>query len=122
MPAKRPISAMTRGSKGANSMLRMVSGVLIVAALCLPAIAADQPPGHIKRHAKATWHGYGFLPGYRPPEQIARESLGRTGHYFFPGYPYNFYGGPRFYQNRWNGGGFGPCWTQTPIGPHWNCG
>jgi len=22
----------------------------------------------------------------------------------------------------WNGGGFGPCWTNTPIGPMWNCG
>jgi len=32
------------------------------------------------------------------------------------------WGGPRFYRGRWNGGGFGPCWTQTPIGPMWNCG
>ena len=29
---------------------------------------------------------------------------------------------PGFYNNRWNGGGFGPCYTQTPIGPIWNCG
>ena len=33
-----------------------------------------------------------------------------------------WYGGPRFYRGRWNGGGFGPCWTQTPIGNVWNCG
>jgi hypothetical protein len=32
------------------------------------------------------------------------------------------YGGPGFYRGRWNGGGFGPCWIATPIGPHWNCG
>ncbi len=25
-------------------------------------------------------------------------------------------------RERWNGGGFGPCWTQTPIGNVWNCG
>ena len=25
-------------------------------------------------------------------------------------------------DDRWNGGGFGPCWTQTPIGNVWNCG
>ena len=26
------------------------------------------------------------------------------------------------YGGRYNGGGFGPCWTRTPIGPVWNCG
>ncbi len=36
--------------------------------------------------------------------------------------PQYWYGYPRFYRGRWNGGGFGPCWTQTPIGPMWNCG
>jgi hypothetical protein len=104
-------------------MLRVVSSILIATLLCLPAAAADPAPGSAKRHAKTAWHGYGFLPGYRTPEQLARDRSGpRTGVYFY-GYPgYNFYGGPRFYQNRWNGGGFGPCWTQTPIGPHWNCG
>jgi hypothetical protein len=35
---------------------------------------------------------------------------------------YFWYGGPGFYRGRWNGGGFGPCWTQTPIGNVWNCG
>jgi hypothetical protein len=130
MPPDRPMPAVTRSSKGAIVILRIVSGVLIVAALSLPSSAdprdkvpGGQVPGHAKRHAKTAWHGYGFLPGYRPPEQIARDRSGpRTGHYFY-GYPgYNFYGGPGFYQGRWNGGGFGPCWTQTPIGPHWNCG
>src|ERR1035437_5063944 len=36
--------------------------------------------------------------------------------------PVYWYGGPGFYRGRWNGGGFGPCWTQTPIGNVWNCG
>ena len=36
--------------------------------------------------------------------------------------PVYWYGGPGFYHGRWNGGGFGPCWTQTPIGNVWNCG
>jgi hypothetical protein len=103
-------------------MLRLLAGILIAAVLSLP-VAADPASGHPRRHGKPIWHGYGFLPGYRTPEQIARESpRPRTGVYF-PGFPgYNFYGGPGFYQHRWNGGGFGPCWTRTPVGPHWNCG
>ena len=32
------------------------------------------------------------------------------------------WGGPQFYRGRWNGGGFGPCCTNTPIGPMWNGG
>jgi len=104
-------------------MLRIVSSVLIAAALSLPAAAADPAPAQPKRHAKAAWHGYGFLPGYRTPEQLAKQPSGPWTGVYFPGYPgYNFYGGPRFYQGRWNGGGFGSCWTQSPIGPHWNCG
>jgi hypothetical protein len=58
---------------------------------------------------------YDFLPGYEPPE-VVEWWQARTRR------PTYWYGGPRFYRARWNGGGFGPCWTQTPIGPHWNCG
>jgi hypothetical protein len=75
-------------------------------------------PAHSKRHVARHWHGYGFLPGYRPPEQIEWEdavAAWRRG-------PAYWYGYPRFYHNQWNGGGFGPCWTQTPIGNVWNCG
>jgi hypothetical protein len=75
-------------------------------------------PAHSKRHVAPHWHAYGFLPGYRPPEQIEREdaiAAWRRG-------PAYWYGYPRFYHNQWNGGGFGPCWTQTPIGNVWNCG
>jgi hypothetical protein len=70
---------------------------------------------HAKRQLNRPWHGYGFLPGYEPPEVITSERT-RTRR------PAYWYGGPGFYRGRWNGGGFGPCWTPTPIGPHWNCG
>ena len=72
-----------------------------------------------KRRPVRRWHGYGFLPGYRPPEVIERENAWL----YWRRHPsYYWYGGPGFYRGRWNGGGFGPCWTQTPIGPVWNCG
>jgi len=102
---------------------RIISGVLVATILALPAAATDAARDHTKAHPKVVWHGYGFLPGYHQPERIEREKPpAPTGHYFY-GYPgYNFYGGPQFYRGRWNGGGFGECWTQTPIGPHWNCG
>jgi len=83
-----------------------------------PEKSATAAPAHPKRHAVRRWHGYGFLPGYRPPEQIQWEdtvAAWRRG-------PAYWYGYPRFYHNQWNGGGFGPCWTQTPIGNFWNCG
>ena len=73
----------------------------------------------IRRKPVARWHGYGFLPGYRPPEVIERQ---RARAYWANG-P-RFYGPawPGFYRGRWNGGGFGPCYTYTPIGYVWNCG
>src|SRR5690242_13493292 len=84
------------------------------AAAADPHVASPQP----KRHAARRARGPGFLPGYRTPEQIEwedRVAAWRRG-------PAFWYGGPRFYRNRWNAGGFGPCWTQTPIGNVWNCG
>lgn len=78
--------------------------------------------------------GYGFLPGYEPPDRpnvfrgsssswIARP-YGPGRRYLTPsGWQWVYgWGGARYYQGRWNGGGFGPCWTDTPIGPVWNCG
>src|SRR5215471_9514168 len=47
--------------------------VLFIAAVTLPANAASDEHGSVKRHPARHWHGYGFLPGYRTPEQIARE-------------------------------------------------
>jgi len=91
---------------------------LAVAAVLSLAVSASAAPAHAKRPAVRHWHGYGFLPGYRSPERIEWEDYlarARRG-------PQYWYGYPRFYRGRWNGGGFGPCWTQTPIGPIWNCG
>jgi hypothetical protein len=95
-------------------MRRQLLLFVVAAALSLPSVASAAP-AHAKRPAFRHWHGYGFLPGYRPPERIAWErAMARR--------PTYWYGYPGFYRSRWNGGGFGPCWTQTPIGPIWNCG
>lgn len=109
-------------------MRRSVLLVLLLAVT--PAFAAPSPPtkkpaAHTHKHATHKKHlrhksPYGFLPGYEPPAvaEARREREYRESH------PYTFYGPawPRFYRGRWNGGGFGPCYTQTPIGPMWNCG
>src|SRR6202142_3268169 len=111
-------------------MLRVFSCVLAAAVMLAPGAlaapaeqrtaAAHKPIGHKKKPVTRHWHGYGFLPGYRPPEVIARERWEHYDRLYGPRY----YGPawPRYYRGRWNGGGFGPCWTQTPIGPMWNCG
>ena len=58
---------------------------------------------------------WGVPPGYVPLEQWEHQhDYDRANAYW--------YGGPGYYHGRWNGGGFGPCWTKTPIGPIWNCG
>jgi hypothetical protein len=91
--------------------------VLALAASALaPSVASTEGAPHGKKHAQRPQsHGVGFLPGYEPPEVVEwRRDFERR--------PAYWYGGPRFYRGRWNGGGFGPCWTQTPIGNHWTCG
>jgi hypothetical protein len=101
-------------------MMRNLVIALAVAAaagLAFP-VSASSASAHPKRAVVRHWHGYGFLPGSRSPERIEWEDYvarARRG-------PQYWYGYPRFYRGRWNGGGFGPCWTQTPIGPIWNCG
>jgi|ERR1700719_1405656 hypothetical protein len=96
-------------------MLRYLSSAIALTVLLLSAAATSAAPVHGKRHVARRWHGYGFLPGYRSPERIEAEQARNRG-------PVYWYGGPGFYHGRWNGGGFGPCWTQTPIGNVWNCG
>ncbi len=103
------------------------AALALAAVLILPAAAAPAPEGasprkqtvHKKRPLSRHWQGYGFLPGYRPPEVIERERAQRyweSGpHWYGPAWP-------GFYHGRWNGGGFGPCYTYTPIGYMWTCG
>jgi len=97
-------------------MLRTLSGVIAIAISLLLATATLAAPAHGKRHVTRHWRGYGFLPGYRSPERIEWERARERGPVFY------WDARPGFYRGRWNGGGFGPCWTQTPIGPMWNCG
>ncbi len=96
-------------------MLRNLFAPIATAALLLSATASLAAPVHAKGHVARHWHGYGFLPGYRSPERIELDEARNRE-------PVYWYGGPGFYRGRWNGGGFGPCWTQTPIGNVWNCG
>jgi len=84
--------------------------VVLSILLTTAAIAASPHPKHVKHPRSRHWHGYGYLPGYPPTPN------------YRPYGPRFWYGGPGFYRGRWNGGGFGPCWTPTPIGPIWNCG
>jgi hypothetical protein len=100
-------------------MPRALSAILAFAVL-LSLAAAAPAAAHKKHHVTKHWHGYGFLPGVRPPEVVERE---RWEHYDRL-YGHQYYGPawPGFYRGRWNGGGFGPCYTQTPIGYVWNCG
>jgi hypothetical protein len=97
-------------------ILTMAAAFAAALSLSVPAAAVSAAKTHRVTH----WRGYGFLPGYRPPSVIARD---RSEHYYRVFGP-RYYGlaWPRFYRGRWNGGGFGPCYTQTPIGPYWNCG
>lgn len=93
-------------------MFRNIPTVAALAtALLIPTISVAAPV-HAKRAVNRHWHGYGFLPGYPPARQD----------YYGGGSPEYWYGGPGFYRGRWNGGGFGPCWKTTPIGPMWICG
>ena len=111
-------------------MLRALSGIVAISlSLAMPAVAVGAPKKppvaqqqvkkHAKHHVKRKAKGYGFLPGYRPPSVIAHQREVRyrrlAPHYYGPAWP-------RFHQGRWNGGGFGPCYTSTPIGYMWTCG
>jgi hypothetical protein len=98
--------------------------LLLTAAPTLAPAAGETmalPAAHkqVRKKPVARWSRYGFLPGYRPPEVIARqrayERWARGPRFYGPAWP-------GFYRSRWNGGGFGPCYTYTPIGYVWNCG
>jgi hypothetical protein len=87
--------------------------LLLMAAVALPAAAETRT-----KRRPAPRNEYGFLPGYRPPEVVERQDRWL----YSRRHPSYWYGWPGFYRGRWNGGGFGPCWTQTPIGNMWDCG
>jgi hypothetical protein len=115
---RNPCHVAQIGSRTAcaeRARFRNVALVAAVAASFLLPTIGSAASLHGKRNPGRAWHGYGFLPGYRTPEQIEWERARNRA-------PAYWYGGPGFYRGRWNGGGFGPCWTPTPIGPIWNCG
>jgi hypothetical protein len=112
-----------------------LSTVVILLLSSLAAQAATAP----KKPPK--WHGYGFLPGYQQPlsnsqplyaqkdaaRRLAHQEkrlwyIDPTPEYFGYDGDWHYFGWPGFYRGHYNGGTFGPCWTQTPIGPVWNCG
>jgi hypothetical protein len=103
--------------------LLAISSLALAAALLAPdfvqsAQARSRAKVTVTKKYQGT-RGYGFLPGYESP-YTTPSRFGRD--------PYTrdsttpWYGYPQFYRGRWNGGGFGPCYTKTPIGPIWNCG
>ena len=97
-------------------MQRHLPLVLALAlAVALPAAAAAATS---TKPAKRRANDYGFLPGYRPPDVVEHQDR----LLYWRRHPSYWYGWPGWYRGRWNGGGFGPCWTQTPIGNIWNCG
>jgi hypothetical protein len=118
-------------------LCRVLSAAAIASSLLMPAAASAKPAaeyGHrakIKVHPIRRWHGYGFLPGYRP--QLAEINgqpilgpdprLKREWRYWdYYGNVHYGWGHPGFYRGRYNGGSFGPCWTSTPIGMMPTCG
>jgi hypothetical protein len=108
----------------------------LTAALVLPHAATATPSRDKHVRAKITvypkqrWRGYGFLPGYRPQaaealgvplygRQLPRREIRYWDWYGNVRYGWGY---PGYYRGRWNGGGFGPCWTSTPIGMMPTCG
>jgi len=107
------------------------AAIVVALAVALSAVSPAAAAGLHKARKKQPnhWHGaFGYLPGFSPKERreraVARWKEEQRG-------PYYLYGGsgywssfsrPGFYRGRWNGGGFCPCWTRTPIGMIWNCG
>jgi hypothetical protein len=132
-------------------MRRIFSLAVVLLAALVVAATADAATVKKKRTAKMQWKGYGFLPGYAPYEAARLRKRGYRGPIYgyryggspftytnpplqvYAGYQYGgyyggyyvgsyYYGAPGFVRGQYNGGSMGPCWTQTPIGPIWNCG
>ena len=54
--------------------------VLMLAAFLLPPATASARDADGKRPSKRHWHGYGFLPGYEPPEVVEWRNTSRFNH------------------------------------------
>jgi hypothetical protein len=104
-------------------------------ALAAPADTNSPPKKKpaVTRQAKHHIKRWTVPPGYRSPAQIEREEYkawrrerALAWRYNAPRAYYYYYGPPfyngRFGANRRDSLRVGPCWTQTPIGPMWNCG
>ena len=109
---------------------KFLLGIAVAASLSLPAVAFAAS-AHGKPFVIHHWHGYGFLPGYHQPPNNSAPIYASKGPIqgnpdftprYWNGAGWYYFGAPRFVHGRWNGGGYGPCWTYTPIGPIWNCG
>lgn len=121
---------LTLRSERSQSLIRLALAACLFAAASLAAMphALAQSDGArakprtkvIVTPKRSAWRGYGFLPGYTQPPNLADPYARRRGDPNAGTYPW--WGWPGFYRGRWNGGGLGPCWTKTPIGPIWNCG
>ena len=96
--------------------MRRSASILLLSLAVL--LALLEPAAAATKRRPAGRNDFGFLPGYRPPDVVEREDR----LLYWRRHPSYWYGWPGWYRGRWNGGGFGPCWTQTPIGNVWNCG
>jgi hypothetical protein len=123
-------------------MSRLKCLSLVIALSLLPALSQAAPVHKKPAKASKVWKGYGFLPGYRQPlnnaaplfkqdPEVLRNARRERRHSYIERTPVYYrwsdgekyyFGRPGFYRGQYNGGSMGPCWTQTPIGPVWNCG
>ncbi|HEY3677330.1 MAG TPA: hypothetical protein VGL45_01330 [Bradyrhizobium sp.] len=119
------------------AMSRLLNLSIAVGLLFLSVVATAAPLHKRPAH----WHGYGYLPGYEQPLSNSlplykqKDAMRRyakserrpwyidpTPQYYWYDGNLHYFGRPGFYRGHYNGGSLGPCWTQTPIGPVWNCG
>jgi hypothetical protein len=117
-------------------MSRLTSLSLVIALALIPVTASAASKKHAKRAQSTGLPGYVQPPSNSVPLFMQKLSpaqvallrqrrpwyIDRTPGYYRWNGDYRYLGRPGFYRGRYNGGSIGPCWTQTPIGPMWNCG
>ncbi|MDO9411173.1 MAG: hypothetical protein Q7T81_01180 [Pseudolabrys sp.] len=114
-----------------------VTALILAFSLTAPSLSEAASPKKkpgVTRQVKPHVARWTTPPGVRTPAQIERDEFKdwrrdrriarRNGaprgyFYYYNSDPYYYSG--RFASNRF-GARSGPCWTQTPIGPVWNCG